>query len=593
MSAAIFRTEGTIVQNSFVLAKSSLLKAVSKSPPALVSLIGLAILANAFAAYYVAQEHTIYFWDHSGYWVQYIDLSKLLAQHPISALRQVISSVRYSDYGLLPVVPLVPFEWIFGPSRQAYILAVTNIYMLPGAFLIALLAQRMTSAGPSAFSLVSATTIILALHSLWVPVLQGWPEAAGLLVIGVILLLHFAEPFSEQRWTNLITTGLLLCLLMLLRRWYAYWVAAFFPALAVAQGLNIYQRYGLALQHYIIPVRNAVVIGLTFLLALFGCAWPFAWRAITTDYSDIYSAFRTSNSLLETAVSLSFYFGWLIFFGGLIGLLTLVRRRQTRLIATFLLVQSFVAFVLFARTQDFIHHHYLLFPAIASGFVAITIDIARQITGGFRRAAALGILLAILLAGSSAVFFSRAEPVSKILGVLAPQFHWYPAVRNDFDALDRLLDRLEELERRRPGDVYVLASSTVLNESILQNYCRLGPRPRAFCDRFLISNHVDKRDGFPRQLLNASYLIFASPTQYHLRPDDQRVIGLLAREVEARHGIGGSFERLSGEFRLDGNVTTSVYEKTRPFEKSDLEALSAEFIKYYPDRRAIFGAPSE
>jgi hypothetical protein len=173
---------------------------------------------------------------------------------------------------------------------------MTNVLALPAAFLMALLVQRMSSAKRSISSLVLATSIILTLHPLWVPLLQGMPEVVGVVVIGGILLLHFGKPLAEQRLNYLLATGLLLCLLMLLRRWYAYWVVAFFPALAVAQGLDIYQRHGLAWQQYIVTARNATIIGLTFLIALFGVAPPFALKAITTDYSDIYSAYRTGIS---------------------------------------------------------------------------------------------------------------------------------------------------------------------------------------------------------------------------------------------------------------------------------------------------------
>jgi len=420
------------------------------------------------------------------------------------------------------------------------------------------------------------------------------PDVVGLVIVAAILLLHFAKPFAEQPRSHLITTGLLLCLLMLLRRWYAYWVVAFFPALAVAQSLDIYQRHGLAWRQYFVTARKAAVLGLTFLVALFGLAPLFALRAITTDYSDIYSAYRITNSLLETAVSLSSYFGWLVLFGGLIGLSWLAARKETRVMATFLLAQSIIAFVLFARTQDFgYQHYYLLFPAIALGVAAVVINLSAQITNGLWRIASIGSLFAVLLASLGTVFAPPAAGLSNILGGVAPKVRIYPLVRNDFDMLNHLLDRMDELEMRQQGDIYVLASSRILNSNILQNHCRYGPRPWTFCDRILTTNDVDKRDGFPRQFLRASYLIVGNPTQYHLRASDQRVVGVPAREVAEGHGIGTSFQRLSEEFKLDEGVTAWVYEKVRPFETRDLNALADEFAKYYPDKRNIFSIVDE
>jgi hypothetical protein len=90
------------------------------------------------------------------------------------------------------------------------------------------------------------------------------------------------------------------------------------------------------------------------------------------------------------------------------------------------------------------------------------------------------------------------------------------------------------------------------------------------------------------RFLHASYLVVATPTQDQPRLDDQRVVGVLSRDVMAEHGIGASFQRLPGEFMLDNGVIGSVYEKIRPFEHADLVGLSDEFIRYYADRREMF-----
>jgi hypothetical protein len=552
----------------------------------------LMFLSNTFAIYFLSQERFVYYWDWSAYWITYIDISTSLVEHPIAAVRSLIHSIRTDDYNLSPVLTLIPFELLFGPGRLTYILAITNVYLLPSAILMGLLAQRVLlpcSRKWALFSLVTAATSILILHPLWVPVLRGRPDVAGVAVIGGILLLHFTKPFLEQRLHNLIATGFLLCILVLLRRWYLFWAVAFFPALAVAQATDIYQRHGVAWRHYFSAARNAIIIGLTFILALFGLATPFAVRAVSTDYSDIYSAYRFSNSLVEAAGRLLSYLGLTVTIASLLGLVWLTLRKQTRVVGIFLTAQSLIVFVAFARTQDFgTHHCYLLVPTIAVAVAAVAIGLYAQIANRLRRAAAIGFFFAVLLATFSAVLAPRAASLSEVLGRFVPVERMYPLVRNDIDVLDRLLDRLGNLNIQEPGDIYVLASSGILNSSILQNRCRLGPQGRFFCDRILVTHDVDKRDGFPRQFLRASYLVVASPTQYHLRADDQRVIGILAREVMEANGIGASFQRLPEEFSLDRGVTAWIFEKSQPFKRADLDALSGEFARYYPDERSIF-----
>jgi hypothetical protein len=525
----------------------------------------------------------------------YRDVTAALAQHPVATLGSLIGSVRRDDYNPLSILPLVPLGWLFGTGRLSYILAITNVYLVPAALVLGLLTQRLFrpySPGRP-FSLFALSTVsILMLHVLWTAVLRGYPDVVGIVVIGGILLLHFEKPLAEQGLDRLATTGLLLCLLVLLRRWYAFWVVGFFPALAVAHGLDIYQRHGIAWRHYWSASRNAVIIGLTFTVALLGFATPFVSRVVQTDYSDIYSAYRYNLSLVEVARDVARMFGWIEIAAGLAGVVWLTIRKETRVVGSFLCVQSCTVFVLFARTQVFgVQHVYLLLPGIAAGIAVVVIGLWERIANGLWRTVSVGLVLAALLVSSVTAFTPGAVSIADHLGSVLPSRRFYPLVRHDIDVLENILTRVEVLELKQPGDTYVLASSDILNSNILQNACKLGPRPRSFCDRIINTNDVDKRDGFPRQFLQATYLVAASPTQYHLRPDDQRVIGVLAREVIEGHGIGASFQRLPGEFTLDNGVTAWIYTKVRPFERSDLDALEDEFNGYYPGRQHLFSVP--
>jgi hypothetical protein len=252
-------------------------------------------------------------------------------------------------------------------------------------------------------------------------------------------------------------------------------------------------------------------------------------------------------------------------------------------------MQSFIVFVLFLRTQDFgPQHYYLLIPGIALGIAGVVTGLWTQITNGWWRAASIGLVFTALLVSSATVFYPVAASVSGSLGRLVPQVKFYPLVRNDLNVLSQLLDRMDELELEQHGAIYVLASSVLLNSSILQNACKFDLKRRFFCDRFLNTNDVDKRDGFPRQFLHAKYLVVASPTQYHLHAEDQRVIGILTREVMEGHGIGKSFQRLPEEFKLDNGVTAWIFAKVTPFQRKDLDALANEFAGYYPDKWHMF-----
>jgi hypothetical protein len=522
----------------------------------------------------------------------YVGFSGVLLHHPLDALRSLGESVRNDDYNLLPVLPLTPFEWLWGPGRIIYILAIIVLFLLPGALALGLFAPRIVRsnlAGDTFAPIVLATASILILPSLWVPTLRGLPDVVGILVIGLILHMALTKPLAEQNLSKLLAIGFLLCLLVLLRRWYGFWSVAFLPSLVVARTFDLPRRAGISWRYYITTARNAAIVGMVFAVGLFGLATPLALRAIRTDYSDIYSAFRRSSSLTEAVGWLPLYFGWITIAVSCAGLAWLTLRQETRALGAFLIIQTIVVFLLFIRTQDFgIQHDYLLFPAIGVGVSTAVLVLWSKIGGRSIRMASVGLVFIALLVNAAIVLFPWAGGLSAALGRFAPERRYYPLVRNDIDAVGQLFSDLDSLEARQPGDIYVLSSSEALNSDIAFTYCQTGQEPRLFCKYLLLTNDVDKRDGFPLQFLRASYLVVTTPTQYHLRPDDQRVVGVLSRDVMAEHGIGASFQRLPGEFKLENGVIASVYVKIRPFERADLIALADEFIGYYPDKRDMF-----
>jgi hypothetical protein len=174
--------------------------------------------------------------------------------------------------------------------------------------------------------------------------------------------------------------------------------------------------------------------------------------------------------------------------------------------------------------------------------------------------------------------------ITEIMGRFAPTYYrCYPFIRHDINVISHLWDKLDTLELEQRGNIYVLASADILNDDILKTACQFDDNKRNFCNYVFNTHHVDKIYGFPRQpLMDATYLVIASPTQYHLNPEDQRIISIPIREVINNNGIGTSFQRISGEFTLDKGVKVFLYKKIKPISESDMNALLDEFFGYYP-----------
>lgn len=546
---------------------------------------------NGFIIYFIGQEHYVYFWDYSGYWNQYKDLSNLFRHSPIHAVKALITSIRYDDYNSLPVLFLVPFNFIFGDSRLAYVLSITNLFVLPTVVAFGLLMEKIVSIPWERRSFAVYFISILTAASfphLWIPVVLGKVDISGMLVINLILLFYIDKPVEKQGFVNLLLIGTLLCILILLRRWYAYWVVAFFVSMTLERIVSSFREYRFKIGAYL-PFLKIVIIGVFSVLLFFLIAGPVAKRMLLTNYADIYSAYKTSKTtgqaFLRVCSSLGIFFISLAF----MGLVKSLGGNKTRRLSFFLLILLIVTFFLFSRTQDFAtQHYYLLIPTVLIYISFLLVSLYRILNGRASKIIFLVVCFVLLSINFSVVFFPKAPVLLKRITYLLPQERSFPLVRTDLDQIHSLINVLNTIAQTNRDNIYVMSSSTILNDDILRNACNEDKRSKDMCGRIQPSSNVDKRDGFPFQFLTARYVVVADPVQYHLSPDDQRVIGIPAEMILHQKEIGSSYKRLSYAFTLDNDVRVFIYEKIKPFSGTDLDNLSKMFISYYPDKEDIF-----
>jgi len=236
--------------------------------------------------------------------------------------------------------------------------------------------------------------------------------------------------------------------------------------------------------------------------------------------------------------------------------------------------------------QDHSPQHWYLYYPNAMLLVSLCLaQVGMAIRNARRKYALAGFILVTGLVVSASVYMRGAAGLADRLSVLVPQTRVYPEVREDMPELIRLLHFLARLQRYRPGPIYVLSSSETLSYTHLRDaYLSLTRTPLA-PGTILWCSEVDRRDGFPRNLLKAQYVLVALPIQYHLRPQDQRVIGIPARSFAAHSNIGNAFRQMPDEFNLRNGVKLAVFEKTRAISAAELRDLVEIFCQAYPDWR--------
>lgn len=546
----------------------------------LTGCIAVIAIANIIVANYVNSENTIYSWDTSGYWKNSINLVDTFKSSPAQAAKLVVDSLE-TDYNLLPLVPMLPFQLIFGTSRLAFVLIVLNLYVLPFAFIMlkvvcaAFKKSRVflkAWAKPLVFSAAMLSPAVL------IPVLNGRPDAICIVVIALIF--YLLAKTRLEFISNYFTLGILTLLLIVFRRYFSIFALCLYAAIFIAKVIKNIHEYGFtktAMLKTVKLVIKLIASGLVILGLMAIFFHPLLMRYLTGGYNDAYSAYLLGDFLNQISL-FAIYFG-LIFLGlVLVGIITAYLKFKKSCISevtTIGVVSAILSFILFTRIQTLGDQHmYIFVPffVFAVGFLIAYLSTLNK------KIKFLCLIPPIILGTLSVYSFTgvRATSCSNLCYVTGLSETIRPSVRNDIKELERLNDYL--IGHLTPTDyVYVLSSSTLFNDDVLQNL-HLPNYPK-----YNISGvkHVDKRDGFPDYFFDATYVLIADPVQTHLN-GGQEVISYLASQI-----LKGNAEnlRLVTTYQLDEGVTLKLYHKDSPYSTDFLVKVKTYFedkYKNYP-----------
>src|SRR5271157_320699 len=563
----------------------------------LVGLLGTLLIANIGVALFIKAERVVYFWDSFVYWGKSPSWAGYLHEPIGKAVKALLHSLAHHDYNILPAVPIGTWLAIAGPSRLAYTLGIVNLYA--GSAILGMMAltrcfwgEREARQGPWVEIIPAA--VLLLFPTFWVPILRGSPDVGGVVIAFAVLWLYFMSTRRGALHPAFFGIGIMLGGLYLFRRWYAFWVVSFLVVAAFDRMVLVCQDWlerGFSLRRTLRILLPIPVMGGTMGLVLVSLALPMLRRVVSTNYADIYSAYSCGGSiygelsaLTEQRVGLA---PLLYVLAGVVGLLVFA---DTRRMSLFTGLQGILIFLHFTSVQSFGPHHvYLLLPSFLLIVSVFTLKMASLASPVWTRAASLGAVLAMALGVTAFVFYEPARSLTGDLGPWAPTEPCYPTVRSDVPEMGRMLSVLDGYLQKSDGRVYVLASSVILNSEILQNASISLPLTFRSQDRVIARcSHVDKRDGFPKALLKAEFVIVTSPIQYHLRPADQQVIVIPAESFLNQTDIGKAFELLPESFLLENGTRTLLFRKKRPINPTEVAQLSERLRAAYPDRPFIY-----
>lgn len=507
------------------------------------------LVMNAFVLIYVKVSHTIYFWDSSTYW----DIAKSIRQGGIyrGVWQDIYNSISTQDYNFIAAIPSALLMHFFGESRLVFVLGILDLYLMPSLILMYFIIKRT---GKQHRTIFAAVTVLL-FPLLTYLTIMGFVDIGGLIPAEGCYLLFFARKEDRNIIIRHIFIGLLMVMMIIWRRWYAYYAVSFLTAMFAASILY---------DHKILPpLITAAVVGL---ILWFGFH-DFVTERLMQDYGSLYSGYKFSVSTDFKLICR--YFG-LIYLVLLFAASVYAVAVKHEIRPVFAWIQTAVCFAMFVFTQTHGQQHLLLYVPSIVFLTSVT-------TGSIDKKGVIYTAAGLAVCGTVFVFIPHKQPTAiaqiKYYAPI-PDFSLLPQKRADAEAIRDYKKKLDTLvpEGKNLG---VLASSFIINESILKNVESSLGEDSARTDYIVSLPQVDSRDRNMSAFYDVNYILEASPAQTHLGEGKQTVVERAVGCFEDHSGFAEAYEVAEGSQTEISGVKLTLYKRIKPVS----DAQKKEFEK--------------
>lgn len=512
----------------------------------------IALIVNILAVIYITKSSVIYFWDDATYW----DISRKIASGAINEggfWRNVYASAGTQDYNYIAALPSAFLARLFGESRLVYVLGLVNMYLLPSFIVVYMLARKLSKAPK-----IATAIVILICPSMMFLTFNGFVDIGGLLICLLCFNLYYAKGGEGRIWRYAVI-GVLLVLMMLWRRWYAFFAVSFVTAM-LADCVLFKRKW-----------QGAAVSIAVCALLLTVCFRSFLINQLIRDYGSLYADYKFSVSTDFKLITR--YFG-VIFIAVLAAASIAAGIKKKEMRTVFIWLQMIVCLFMFISTQTHGQQHLLLY---VPSLIMLTLITIKHINKEWML---IGISV-LAIANSLNVYIPRLQPKSlnEIKGLaLIPNFSMLPQSRGDTDEILALKQKLDTTVYE--GDTLgVLASSFVLNEDILKNVQpSLGVKQ--IRDNYIVSlPQVDSRDRDLSSLYNVNYVLVALPAQTHLAEGSQTVVTEAVRSFENYTDIATAYIEIPECEAVIGDMTVKLFWRVRDELPADIREFQSRLYR--------------
>lgn len=522
------------------------------------SAVGVAVIAAL-----VCYRQTVYSDDAINYFAKQTLLFGSFGQSGFYGIHVLLESLLTADYKMfMNLFISVPYLFT-GRSINAFMVCYAITCFVPMWFALLMgakyLAQQLPACHTALYYPLCMAVMVLWPMFLW-PATHGMPDAFGLTFAAVIALLCADYRFETLPWPRLLAIFAATFALILTRRWYMFWILAFYAVYVLAVLVEAVRRktLGSTLKHMLLfGVPSAVII--------VGALLPTFKTILTTDYADIYGAYYGGgfgNNCLGQLRTQGLI--WLVLCAA--GLVWLLYCRSTRAQAIVAAAASLGAMVLFTRTQSLGDHQSLILaPFYLLMLFGLCAKLTQQKAKPWLRNAAAGVLAVFLVVN----FGNALRLPGKNVQTLALSS----------ESLD--LTRRTDLAQMRAVTDFVLEHCTE-DQTVYINMDSNGYSGTTFAysdpahpqlqTMILWESSVPSTHGFPTGIWTSEYVMVTD------RVDEGGIVGPINAALRTQSPAAVHYEYVT-EFPLDG-ITLYCYRRTARPDAGEADYFKQVFAEY-------------
>ena len=522
------------------------------------SAVGVAVIAAL-----VCYRQTVYSDDAINYFAKQTLLFGSFGQSGFYGIHVLLESLLTADYKMfMNLFISVPYLFT-GRSINAFMVCYAITCFMPMWFALLMgakyLAQQLPACHTALYYPLCMAVMVLWPMFLW-PATHGMPDAFGLTFAAVIALLCADYRFETLPWPRLLAIFAATFALILTRRWYMFWILAFYAVyvLAVLVGAVRRKTLGSTLKHMLLfGVPSAVII--------VGALLPTFKTILTTDYADIYGAYYGGgfgNNCLGQLRTQGLI--WLVLCAA--GLVWLLYCRSTRAQAIVAAAASLGAMVLFTRTQSLGDHQSLILaPFYLLMLFGLCAKLTQQKAKPWLRNAAAGVLAVFLVVNFGNALRLPGKNV-QTLALSSESLDLTP--RTDLAQMRAVTDFVLE-HCTEDQTVYINMDSNGYSGT---TFAYSDPAHPQLQTMILWESSVPSTHGFPTGIWTSEYVMVTD------RVDEGGIVGPINAALRTQSPAAVHYEYVT-EFPLDG-ITLYCYRRTARPDAEEADYFKQVFAEY-------------